>query len=370
MPTTVLVRRLLLLSAMLPLPAVAQSRWTLTETLRIGGGEAGPTLFLQIRSIDADSKGRIFVYDRRTQDIRVFGPDGAFIRTVGRQGSGPGELRNAEGIRIDQQGRIWVRDAANSRFTVFSPEGEFEKNWVMKFCWSQGTWHPQVDRQNRIVDHDCVVPTGGGRAMENVVVAYRPDFAGVDTLSPRPACGTPELGEAATWVRRSEKSTVYMSVPFAPRPIQALGRSGETWCAPNPSRYEILRLVPGARDTVRITREIAPVSVTKAERDSIIGVFDARGPSGLDFNRIPRTKPIIEQVTIDDQGRPWVRRANAQKVVEFDVYDTNGKPVATVAFPRVRTPGWPFIVRGEHVFTVVLDEDDVPHVVRYQIDRR
>ena len=100
--------------------AQAQARWTLTETLRIGGAETGPASFLYTKSIEADSKGRIFVYDRRTQDIRLFAPDGKLVRVIGRVGSGPGEFRDAEGIAIARDGRLSVRDAANARFSVFN----------------------------------------------------------------------------------------------------------------------------------------------------------------------------------------------------------------------------------------------------------
>ena len=369
MSAATLVRQLLLVSVVaMPLPALAQARWTLKETLRIGGGESGPTMFVQTRSIDADSKGRILVYDRQTQDIRMFAPDGKFIRTIGRLGSGPGELRNAEGIRLDHQGRIWVRDAANARFTVFNGEGEFEKNWTMKFCWSQGPWNPQVDRQGRIIDYDCVVPSGGGRAMGYAVVAYRPDLSGVDTLSARPECGSRELSDAGTWITRSEKATMYRSIPYAPFPAGVLGPSGETWCAPNTSRYEIMRFAAGSRDTVRISRNTTGVPVTRDERDSVIATFEEKGPSGLDFSRIPRTKPVIDRLTIDDKSRLWVRRTNAQGTVEFDIYGANGQQLATVALGKYRSPTYlPFVVRGDHVYMVVLDEDDVQHVVRFQL---
>ncbi len=360
---------LTLLVAATPFIVQAQARWTLKETLRIGGADAGPTSFLRTKSIEADSKGRILVYDQQTQDIKMFAPDGKFLRTIGRVGSGPGELRNAEGITIDRAGRIWVRDAANARFTVFTSEGEFDKNWPMKFCYSQGNWSPQVEARGRIIDFDCVVPQGGGRAMGQQVVAYRPDLSGVDTLGTRPECGTRELSDAATWVRRSEKMTQFINIPFSATPVNVLGPDGESWCAPNSSRYEIMRLVAGAKDTVRISRTVAAVPVTKAERDSIVARHDAKGPSGLDFDRIPRAKPVIDKIYVDDQGRPWVRRTNAQGVIEFDVYSSSGQSVATVTLGKYRT--WPpFVVRADNVYLVVLDEDDVQHVVRFQIERR
>jgi hypothetical protein len=45
--------------------------------------------------------------------------------------------------------------------------------------------------------------------------------------------------------------------------------------------------------------------------------------------------------------------------------------MASVALGKYRNPGHlPFVVRGDNVFTVVLDEDDVQHVVRFAIEGR
>ncbi len=183
-------RSRIIVSSLLALVFPAQSvvaqgaRWTLKETLRIGGAESGPTSFVSVRSMDVDSKGRILVMDRSTQDIKMFAPDGKYVRTIGRKGSGPGEMKNAEGMIIAHDGRIWVRDAANARFTVFTPEGEFDKNWTTRFCWSQGAWNPQVDRQKgRIIDYDCMIVAGRGR--DYAVLGYRSDLATIDTLFTR-----------------------------------------------------------------------------------------------------------------------------------------------------------------------------------------
>lgn len=363
------VSGLALIASTTPFIAQAQARWTLRETLRIGGAESGPASFVATKSLEVDAKGRLFVYDRQSQDIRMFAPDGKFLRTIGRLGSGPGELRNAEGVAIARDGKLWVRDAANARFSVFSPEGDFEKSWTMKFCTSQGQWHPQMDRQGRIIDVDCLV--GGGRAVRFAVLAYHTDMSRVDTVSTPPECGSRELADAATWVTRSGRATMYRSIPFAPFPIGVLGPSGETWCAPNSSRYEILRFSAGAGDTIRISRDIAPVPVTRAERDSIVAQLEEKGPTGLDFGRISRTKPVIDRLTVDDQQRLWVRRTNARGAVEFDVYSADGQLLATAELGAHRSPTYlPFLVRGDNVYMVVLDEDDVQHVARFQIQRR
>lgn len=359
---------LLLAASFIAASSDAQPTWKLTETLRLGGQETGPEAFLYAKSIEADAKGRILVLDRKTQDIRVFGSDGKLVRVIGRAGSGPGEMRDAEGIVIVRDGNLWVRDAANARFSVFNAEGVYQSAWTMTFCWSQGEWNPQPDRQGRIIDRDC--SAGRGPEGKELVVAYRTDKSRVDTLGVRPACGDPELNEKGTWITKTARSTSYRAIPFAARPLTALGPDGAMWCVPNSSKYEVLRLSPTGADTVRIARAASRVPVTSADKDSIIAGLEEKEPSGLDFSRIPKEKPAIDRLTVDDQGRLWVRRTAGNGTLAFDVFGTNGRIVATAAMTGCRTSVWqPFVVRRENVYTVCYDEDDVQFVTRFRVGR-
>lgn len=346
--------------------AQAQARWTLTEAWRIGGADTGATAFVYVKGIAADASGRVFVYDRSTQEIRLFGSDGKLVRVIGRKGSGPGEFRDAEGIAIAADGRLWVRDAANARFSVFRADGAFERNWTMKFCTSQGAWTPRMDERERFIDEDCVV--AGGRAVGYVLLAYRTDRLRVDTLAPKPECGSRELAEAATWITRTERRTTYRTIPYAPSAFAAVGKGATLWCVPNSARFEMLRLSPTSSDTLRITRRVPVVPVTRAERDSIITQLEVAGPSGLDFSRIPSVKPAIDRLTVDDQGRVWVRSTNPAGAIEFTVYSPEGALVATAVWGRYNSPTWhPFVVRGGSLYAVVQDDDDVQHVAHFRI---
>jgi hypothetical protein len=348
---------------------VSTPTWTLREEVRIGSGDEGPTSFSWVKGIAADSLGRIFVYEHSTQDIRVFGPDGAYLKTIGRKGAGPGELGNAEGIVFADNGELWVRDAANGRFSVFNAEGDFLHAWPASFCWSQGTWMPKV-APGRLVDFDCVVrPGAGGAERLTVLVGYRTDRSGVDTLRTRPDCDVENLSEAATWITRTDRSTSYRQIPYAPRAESAFGPSGEDWCASNSSRYDVLRHGVNG-DTVRVTRTLPPIPVTAGERDSLIADIDSRGPTGVDFSRIPQVKPAIERLVVDDDGRLWVRRSDPALGLVFDLFGPRGEMLATVTLGRIRTAVWsPFVVRGDDVYLVLLGEDDVPQVGRFTIQR-
>jgi hypothetical protein len=351
--------------------ARAQETWKLTETLRIGGAETGPEAFLYPKALEADAKGRIFVYDRKTQDIRLFAADGKFMRVISRVGSGPGEMRDAEGIAFAPDGRLWIRDAANARFTILPAEGVYENSWTMRFCWSQGAWDPVFDDRGRLLNFDCI--GSGGRAGADALLAYHTDRSRVDTLGMLPECGTRALAESGTWITRTERGTRYRQIPHAPSAFLVTGRSGESWCVPNSSRYEIVRYGPGSRDTMRITRSVRPVPVTAKARDSIVQAIQSERPAaeGLDFGRIPRTKPAVDKLTIDDRGRLWVRRIDERGALLFDIYRPNGQHLASAELGVYTIPAiQPFIVRGDNLYAVIVDEDDVPQVARFRISRQ
>ena len=61
--------------------------------LRIGEEETRTEyLFFKINSIGLDREENIYVADEGEKHIKVFSRDGGYLRTIGRQGQGPGEF--------------------------------------------------------------------------------------------------------------------------------------------------------------------------------------------------------------------------------------------------------------------------------------
>ena len=78
-----------------PAPASAQElSFTLVEQLILGDDEEAPAEYLLTfpERVRTDSKGRIYVKDRRRTDVRVFDTSGQYVTTVGSRGEGPGEV--------------------------------------------------------------------------------------------------------------------------------------------------------------------------------------------------------------------------------------------------------------------------------------
>lgn len=343
-------------------------QWTLTETLRIGSEEEGPRLFSWVKGLEVDDAGGIRVYEHSAQEIRLFDSTGAFVKLLGRKGAGPGELMNAEGIQVTRDGRMWLRDMANGRLSVFNVDGALHGTWPVTTCNSQGMWDPKEDDTGRLLDTDCVVKSG--RADGRHVIAYRSDFSRVDTLYEQLECGDQRIFEAATWVTKTDRGETYRTIPFAPTALSAIDGNGMLWCVPNSAQYEVLRLRPGAKDTLRIQRDLPAIPVSDSDRAAAIESVESRGPTGVDFSRIPTIKPLIARLIVDDTRRIWLQRATADGRTMFDVYTPDGTLVSEVLGGAAKFSLYaPFTVRGQSLYTVITDENDVPSVVRYRIDR-
>jgi hypothetical protein len=165
-----------------------------------------------------------------------------------------------------------------------------------------------------------------------------------------------------------------MGVPFVPAPQVLLDPHGFVWCTPS-DVYRIVKTRIGQGDTVAvIERKVTPVPIPAAERNAEIARADSAlkryDVSDADFSQIPKVKPPVLALDVDDSGRLWVRRpTNEPMTTMFDVFDERGRFLSTVTAPFKISPYWHPVIRGDVMYTVAIDEDDVQNVVRARIRR-
>ena len=73
-------------------------------------------------AVDVDKEGNIFILDRKTTSTKKFSENGEFIKSFGRQGSGPGEARFASALNIIGD-TIVVVDMGGNKLTKFDLNG-------------------------------------------------------------------------------------------------------------------------------------------------------------------------------------------------------------------------------------------------------
>lgn len=107
-------------------PAVGMEKPTtieLEEMWRVGGYD-DDEIFGVIASIIVDEQGTFYMLDGQLNEIKVYGNDGEYLRTIGREGEGPGEFRNAFNMAFLPNGNIGVMQTAPGKVASLTPEGE------------------------------------------------------------------------------------------------------------------------------------------------------------------------------------------------------------------------------------------------------
>lgn len=111
-------------------PATAQDR-PLTadfpEVYRAGGLNAPDwAQFASRGPVSFDASGNLHILDPGNYRVVVIDPQGRFVKTIGRQGEGPGEFGFTFRMVVWRDGRLAVNDLQNNVIHLFGPGGAFD----------------------------------------------------------------------------------------------------------------------------------------------------------------------------------------------------------------------------------------------------
>jgi len=371
---------------------------TLVEELSIGVADGAEEYMLgDVADIALGRDGTMFVLDRQVPAIRQYDNQGKYVRTIGRSGSGPGEYRSASGLATMRDGRLLLWDTANWRINVYSADGAAQTQWLTP-SGSSGSSSAQFSRA-LLVDTAGIVVTRKtifSRDFNNrptVWVRFRPDGSLIDTIQAPPA---PRESPSISVTRAN--SSMSVPLPFSPRRVVIMSPLGYM-VAGFPDRYAFEIHEPG-KAVVSVRRDVKPEAVSRAEGSEARREIEERmrttdptwswnGPD------IPDTKPLYSDIHLGLDGRIWValvpeggprigstsmsmgignpggarrpppspERAPSKPAL-YDVFEPDGRYLGQVQVPaRVSS----VVRRGDHVWAVAFDAEDVPRIKRYRI---
>jgi len=331
------------------------SGWRWVSVATINPAEGTPGELGQIGAMAIGDDGTVYALQMKPATIKVFSPDGTFLRDIGKEGDGPGELRYGFlGIRGDT---LVLQDSNNSRLTLFLTDGTFLKTVPSPCCYS---WpRLTVDSAGR-----AWLP-GPGTGDKGAWYLVRMDGTTADTLLMQPL---DDFRKAKTWTVTTKRGGNTMSMmmlapmqpstTFEPR-IDGMIVSGHS----SSYRFAVLR---GATDTVRIFEASAPtLPISDAMRDTL---FEKATNNSDEATRkalresakkddIPHTWLPWTHMSLDRAGRLWVTLpGDAGEITRMQVFDRNGYLLGDVPPPHRKmlfdTSAWG---RDRIAF---LDEDD------------
>lgn len=336
----------------------------LVEELRLGSVDAdGPELFGEVRSLAVDGAGRIYVVEGQAREIRVFGDDGAHIRTFGRPGAGPGELAWPAHAEVGPDGNLWVADPTNNRVTAYDTAGRYLAGHGVPGGFTMRPWPGGFDRHGRYY-HPVPTPVPG--EFRIALLRYDRDFGAVDTVR---APVDPEKRDVLEL--RLARGVAWADMPFTPRLQWRLSPEGTIWGALT-DEYRLFELSP-AGDTLRtVTRVWDPLPVTDADLElarADLAWFTGQG-GVVDWTKVPSRKPALDDFTFDSEGRLWTWPVlpAGEEGTALDVFDAGGRWLGRVRspVPIARRP-YP-VIRDGAIYAVTESELEVPFVVRLRLE--
>jgi hypothetical protein len=301
----------------------AGAEWRLERELEIGVSDGPEALiFSAISGLAVDAEGRIYVLDRQANELRMFSPAGAHLRTAGRTGGGPGEYTNANGLAWVAPDTLVVVDQRGARYTILTGEGEYVRSVSRQlpfygWAFSGAVVGDRIYEQGWVGNDPELRPAFLGTALR-----ASPGTNGArDTV----LLPVPESPTFESFSIRTDRGGMSMSVPFTPRPVYYLDPGGTVWHG-NGREFRITRTTfPG--DTILelvLDARAAPVAADElAEWEQGEGVKRFRELGGqLDMGRIPRVKPLLDALYLSDDGHLWVSVPAGAREATFAVFDS------------------------------------------------
>ena len=314
--------------------------------------------------------GTVVVADGGSQEVRFFGPDGAFRKAVGRPGGGPGEFVVLSGLGPSPEGGVWAYDFSLRRVTRIDAPGEVVRLTTLEpdppVLNSVGAL-PDGTFLLRQLWGAAAVAEATTQGLRRDPVAYvRFDATGalLDTLGLFPG--------REVFLSEEGGRGVMSTPPFAKGSVGAVWGEGlvvgsmdnfdAAVHSPDGALLRILR-IPG-RD---LTLGAGDVEAFIQER---IEATPAEGRPGLreslESLPVPRTRPAYGSFLADALGNLWVAEWAAYPAVprQWTVLDSLGRWLGEVEMPA---RFFPWQIGPDWILGVEWDDLDVERMVVYPL---
>lgn len=335
----------------LPLPQTERYRGALVPERTIVLPADGPEAVNSPSALATSDEGVIHVLDDRPARIQVFDAQGNWLRTIGREGSGPGEFRPFGMIYVFGD-TVVHQDPRQSRATVFDDSSRVLAIWQSQCCQQQLV-RPAPEGIVPIPGP----PSDGAAAARIIRFSMRGDTLSALHLKAGP--------EPRRWEVRTATGSFAQGVPFQPDFDWRLRPDGSVvWGSQD--RFA-LQVSHRDWDTTRVLEAIAPaVPLPPADRAKAFEEIvrdDPRLAPVARLSDIPREYPAWETFMVDGANRLWVLSTRSEAGdMRWTVFDSLLVPIADVEAPFRNVYGtwW----AEDRVYQLDVDDTSGANVVR------
>jgi len=313
--------------------AVAQERSLELEHLWTLPSLGDEYIIGAIHSVLELPDGELALLDRQTLEIHIVGPDGEYLRSIGREGGGPGEFRSPFGSVMTADGRIVVNDGGRKDFPALWPDGTAADSWILPAEYRDGAW---ISSGIMEFGEGLVMQLQGSSRDDEALSSLMRVFAvGADGSM---------LGELGRGEIRIPHGRDPVRFNFESQPVGPWGshREGRAYYAPHRDRYVIevydasfekVRVIEREQDPPRKPKDV--LERERKDRDE----FLREHPNGF-YPEHFEHYPMIQGLRGRPGGVLWVTTGELTARVEagelfaaYDVFDAQGEFVLTALIP-------------------------------------
>jgi hypothetical protein len=337
--------------------------WTFTPTLSLGGENEGAESFFRIgqSSVTADADGNLYIMDAGNHRIVIFDHAGNHLRTLGRQGGGPGEFQMfPSGITTSPDGTINVYDMGKQGLVRVAPDGtplqtrRIEGAQLRSYALLNDGIAIHIDHYFDTVASDRIQTITDAGDTATVVSVPRPPLKPVDFGCVRIGGMPPIFATSLQWAAIDDQIVVA------------------------PAAEYVIDVYEGRRRAASIRRDLPPIPATRELAIRHVGddfkvTFGGGGECRATAEKVVAEQgfadllPAIGRIRIAPNSTTWVQRyAVKGETASVDLFDPDGEYLGTLPagapFPAAFLP-------GDRIAAVEKDEFDVQRVVVYQVSR-
>jgi hypothetical protein len=333
-------------------PARGVERLSLRELWRVGG-EDEDVIFGRITDLKRHPDGCVYILDNQLCHVVVISPDGEYLRTLSREGDGPGELRQPTGLVFLADDVLGVGMGFPGRLVTMGLDGTPLGNHHPVGAPAEGNVAVMISL--RYAD-GVLAATGGSIAFVGGGDSHTDRFLSVGDAS----C---EAFRRVLEVRTPFDPTGRVFVETDNYYIDgswALGPGGRIYAPMKRDAYEISEFdTTGA--LVRVFgRRYEPRRRTQAEKDRVTPLIDPGRPAERHWT-IADHDPCVTRIMVDpDDGTVWVLTPHGHEdqpegILEtWDVFSPDGAYLrrAPVPVDPGISEGTCFLVGDDHLVVI------------------
>jgi len=340
----------------------------------------------RMASFAVGGRGRVFIADEGNTRVDVFSPDGRYLKSLGRQGNGPGEFATVSPRTVirTRSGRLYVPDYKNAsdyfpdRLQVFSLDS-------LAFIRTVQLLAPNKSHYSKLDAYypDHVYPRSDGRFL----VGYRKQpNKYLDSTSYIRYVIQNSSGAIVKGPILQQKDRTYLKYvrqdlkipitdafwfPFFGKSILVRSMRGRLYAVHNTQQFKIEVYTPNGKHLRSFRHSFHKVPLS---RHALINRYKKKfSRNGVNIpvkmirhaHTLPKTWPALHSMLMDDQNRLGVSTiVKSRKIYRWWVMNNKGTVLAKFNWPRSKPIKK---VKHGYIYTLEKNNKGVPQVVRYKI---